>query len=166
MGQSLQDLGFNQGPQWWQDLVNLMSEVLIKNGLYLLGGLVVLLLLRSYIERYLASLRARALETSESSDEFLERQRLARLKQQETALRKQQEYVEEERARRAHAAEKRLNDLDKKAEFMGFKPQGKGRRLDDGESQGGADSPVVRRVTRAAAAAAAAAETRAAAADT
>eukprot|EP00240_Pyramimonas_obovata_P007885 CAMPEP_0118923774 /NCGR_PEP_ID=MMETSP1169-20130426/2179_1 /TAXON_ID=36882 /ORGANISM="Pyramimonas obovata, Strain CCMP722" /LENGTH=150 /DNA_ID=CAMNT_0006864815 /DNA_START=148 /DNA_END=601 /DNA_ORIENTATION=+ len=148
-----------------EDLTDLVSDALVKYGLYILGALLVLLLLRPYIERYFVSLRARALESGESNVEFLERQRLARRQQQENASKRQEQYLEEERVTRAQAAEKRLEDLDKKAEYMGFKPQGKGRRLDDGEST--QKSGPVRRVTRAAAAAAAeAAETRAAAAET
>eukprot|EP00242_Pyramimonas_sp_CCMP2087_P017756 CAMPEP_0198210952 /NCGR_PEP_ID=MMETSP1445-20131203/22539_1 /TAXON_ID=36898 /ORGANISM="Pyramimonas sp., Strain CCMP2087" /LENGTH=125 /DNA_ID=CAMNT_0043885121 /DNA_START=154 /DNA_END=528 /DNA_ORIENTATION=- len=123
-----QDLGFNQGPLWWQNGVNAASGFFARYGYPLLGVVVVVALLLPYIQRYVASLRARALASGESTSvEREDRQKAVRRRQQEDALARQAKYLEEEQEKTAKAHEKRLKEIGKKAEFMGFKPQGQAR---------------------------------------
>jgi hypothetical protein len=83
-----QDLGFNQGPLWWQNGVNAASGFFARYGYPLLGVVVVVALLLPYIQRYVASLRARALGES-TNIEREDRQKAVRRRQQEDALARQ-----------------------------------------------------------------------------
>lgn len=105
------------------------------NGWYALGGLIAFLFLLPYIQQFIKSLRSKAY--APSADKVLdlqERQRLARLRQEEQAKRAAEEHAEYERERRARQAEEHAE----MARNLGIRARSGGRRL----GSGGGDDDV------------------------
>lgn len=99
------------------------------NGWYALGGLIAFLFLLPHIQQFIKSLRAKAYAPSaDKVSDLQERQRLARLRQEEQARRAAEEHAEYERERRARQAEERAD----MARNLGIRARSGGRRLGSG----------------------------------
>ena len=104
------------------------------NGWTALGCLVLFLFLLPYIQQTFRSLRAKAYAPSaEKVMDYQERQRLARLRQEEQAKRAAEEFAEAQREKKARETEEAKN--------LGLRARSGGRRLGSGSDDDVASPP-------------------------
>mmetsp|Transcript_45391 Transcript_45391/g.72851 ORF Transcript_45391/g.72851 Transcript_45391/m.72851 type:complete len:180 (-) Transcript_45391:358-897(-) len=107
------------------------------HGWYVLAGLIVCLIALPHVQRFVRSVRSQLRAPSEATVvNFKERQRLARLRQEERAEQAAEEHAEHER-------EKRARQVEEHAESLGMRPRSGGRRLGTGEEDDDGGVPPV-----------------------
>lgn len=130
-----------QSPEFEQ-LSQLSVSWLERYGWFVVAIFAVLFFLKPTLERWMEELsswattrqdpeQARALESKVAA---------ARQRQQDERKLAENDYNDRQRELRAQAAQQRLADLDRKAEGLGIKPKGDGRRLGSEPDQPGGDS--------------------------